>query len=282
MAGFGGRRIALLEARMSDEVAALVRRLGGNPDSVPAVREVVRPGEAGPFLDALLAGRLSIVIFLTGAGASALLREAARLERLDATLNALRSATIICRGPKPVAVMRRHEVPVHVTAAEPFTTQDLLRALEPIALEHTRVGLVHYGEKNVALSTALAARGAQLEELFLYEWELPEDVDGLKRLVGEIIGGRVDAVAFTSQIQCRHLFKIADDLGESARLAQSLNADVIVAAVGPVCAEALQALGVTPDVIPSRPKMGPMIAALAEYFELTEDLPEEGPAVNPL
>jgi uroporphyrinogen-III synthase len=282
MAGFGGKRIALLEARMSDEVAALVRRLGGDPYSVPAVREVARPGEAGPFLDALLAGRLSVVIFLTGVGASALLREAARLDRLDATLNALRAATIVCRGPKPVAVLRRHDVPVHVTAAEPFTTHDLLRALEPIRLEHAAVGLVHYGEKNAALSAALGARGAELEELFLYEWQLPEDVDGLKQLVGEIVAGRVDAVAFTSQIQCRHLFKIADDLGESDQLARALNADVVVAAVGPVCAEALQALGVTPDVMPDRPKMGPMISALAEYFELTEDLPGEGPAVNPV
>ena len=281
MAGFEGRRIALLEARMSDEVAALVRRLGGHPYSVPAVREVARPEQAGPFLDALLAGRLSVVIFLTGVGAAALLREAARLGRLDAALAALRSTTVVCRGPKPVAVLRRHDVPIHITAAEPYTTRDLLDALASVDLDNKPVGLVHYGEKNVALATALAARGARLEELFLYEWQLPEDVEKLNLLVGELVEGRVDAIAFTNQIQCRHLFQIARDLGESDRLARSLNADVVVAAVGPVCAEALQSLGVTPDVIPSRPKMGPMISALAEYFELTEGLPDEGAAVNP-
>ena len=281
MAGFEGRRIALLEARMSEEVAALVRRLGGHPHSVPAVREVARSDQAGPFLDALLAGRLSVVIFLTGVGAAALLREAERVGRLDAALIALRSTSVVCRGPKPVAALRRHDVPIQVTAAEPYTTRELLDAMAPLDLDGKSVGLVHYGEKNVALAAALAARGAHLEELFLYEWQLPEDVEKLNVLVGEIIDGRVDAIAFTSQIQCRHLFQIAHDLGKSDRLAQALNADVVVAAVGPVCAEALQVLGVTPDVIPSRPKMGPMISALAEYFELTEGLADEGTSVNP-
>jgi uroporphyrinogen-III synthase len=39
--------------------------------------------------------------------------------------------------------------------------------------------------------------------------------------------------------------------------------------IGPVCATALRANGVIPDVIPAHPKMGPLIAALADYVELT-------------
>ena len=41
-------------------------------------------------------------------------------------------------------------------------------------------------------------------------------------------------------------------------------------AVGPVCAERLNQLGVTPDVIPASPNMPALIAAVAEYFELTQ------------
>ncbi len=273
MATLEGRRVALLEARMSEEAATLVRRLGGIPDQVPAVRELVHPEQVGPFLDRLSSGNPTVAIFLTGVGVTALLREATRLGRLDATLATLRQTTVVCRGPKPVAVLKQNNVPVHMTAAEPYTTKELLDRLEAIDLDGKTVALVHYGEPNQPLAAALAARGARLEELSLYEWLMPEDVEPLKRLVRDVIGGSVDAVAFTSQIQCRHLFRIADDLGLSDALAKALNGDVIVAAVGPVCAEALQALGVTPDVIPARPKMAPMITALAEYFELTEGLP---------
>ena len=112
-------------------------------------------------------------------------------------------------------------------------------------------------------------QGAAVDEICLYEWRLPDDVAPLERLVGEIIDGKVDAVAVTSQIQIRHVFEIADKLGRSHALADALSRNVVVAAVGPVCASALRSYGVVPHVQPSHPKMGPMLLALADYFELT-------------
>jgi uroporphyrinogen-III synthase len=268
---FNGRRIALLEARLSDEAAALVRRLGGTPDVVPALREVVQPGRVRPFIERLSSGTVSMVIFLTGVGVAALLREAERTGQLEATLTALRKTRVVCRGPKPVAILKQHQVQVDVLAAEPYTTKDLLDALATVDLNGQSLALVHYGEPNERLAAALLARGARLDELSLYEWRLPDDLGPLKTLVQEIIDGRIDAVAFTSQIQCRHLFRVAGDLGLVDPLIQALR-NTVVAAVGPVCAAALHELGVTPDVIPARPKMGPMITALSEYFDLTEGL----------
>jgi uroporphyrinogen-III synthase len=269
-----GRRIALLEARMTEEAASLVRQLGGIPYGVPAMREVVHPEQVDSFIAALSSGRLSVVIFLTGVGVTALLREATRFGWLEATLSALRLTTVACRGPKPLAVLAHHNVPVHVAAAEPYTTRELLAALAAIDLNQKTVALVHYGEPNRALAAALAARGARLEELSLYEWKMPDDVEPLNGLVTELIAGRVDAIAFTNEIQCRHLFRVAAERGLSGPLADALNTDTIVAAIGPVCADALQALGVTPDVIPARTRMASMISALAEYFELTEGTAE--------
>src|ERR1700676_4272285 len=225
-----GRRIALLEARMTEEAASLVRQLGGIPYGVPAMREVVHPEQVDSFIAALSSGRLSVVIFLTGVGVTALLREATR--------SALRLTPVACRGPKPLAVLAHHNVPVHVAAAEPYTTRELLAALAAIDLNQKTVELVHYGEPNRALAAALAARGARLEELSLYEWKMPDDVEPLNGLVTELIAGRVDAIAFTNEIQCRHLFRIADERGLSGPLADALNTDTIVAAIGPVCADA--------------------------------------------
>ena len=268
-----GRRIALLEARKSEEAAALVEELGGVPYRVPAVREVVHPDQVDAFIAALSSVRLSIVIFLTGVGVTALLREVTRFGWLEATLAALRQTTVVCRGPKPTSVLAHYGVPVQIAAAEPYTTKELLAALEAIDLNGKTVALVHYGEPNAALAAALERRGARLEELSLYEWKLPDDTEPLKTLVQELIDKRVDAIAFTNEVQCRHLFRVAGEDGLSHQLADALNTDTIVAAIGPVCADALQALGVTPDVIPAHPSMGSMVTALAEYFELTEGLP---------
>jgi hypothetical protein len=49
-----GMRVALLEARMGGELANLIRRAGGEPYSVPAVRE--SPLEAHDAVEALIDG----------------------------------------------------------------------------------------------------------------------------------------------------------------------------------------------------------------------------------
>jgi uroporphyrinogen-III synthase len=271
VASLKGARVALLEARMSGELAAMVERFGGTPYAVPAVREMPlqQPEDIGAFLDALCAGRFAVVVLMTGVGVMALLREAERLGRLDATLAALRKTTTVCRGPKPVAVLRRNDVPIGLTAAEPHTTTELLQALGGLDVAGKAVAFAHYGERNETAADGLRARGALVTEICLYEWRLPEDIAPLERLVEEIIDGRVDAIAITSQIQCRHLFQIAETLGRSGALTEALNAKVVVAAVGPVCASALRSFGVIPHVQPPHPKMGPMMVALADYFELT-------------
>jgi uroporphyrinogen-III synthase len=105
----------------------------------------------------------------------------------------------------------------------------------------------------------------------MYEWQLPEDVGALERLVDEIIERRVGAIAFTSQIQARHLFLVAERMGRRDELLSALQRSTIVAAIGPTCAHALEALGVRPHVVPGNPKMGSMIAALGEYLVKTNE-----------
>ena len=269
MSSLGGARVALLEGRMPGELADLVRRHGGEPYSVPAVRElpVERPAEVAAFVDELAGGALPVVVCLTGAGVKALFEEADRLGRLPELLAALRKATVVCRGPKPAAVLRRHAVPIALNTPEPYTTRELLEVLAGLDLAGTRVGLIHYGERNAEFAAALEARGAHVVELVLYEWLLPEDPAPLRNLVAELLGGRVDAIAFTGQVQVRHLFQIAAALGKTEDLAHALNTQVALASVGPVCTAALQEHGVTPAVVPEHPKMGPMVAALARWME---------------
>jgi uroporphyrinogen-III synthase len=266
----------LFEARLSNELAELVRRLGGRPVAAPAVREVPHGTETADFVGALAGRRFSAVIALTGAAASCVLREAERQGRLADVLDSLRAATIVCRGPKPTAVMTRHSVHVDVIPEKPYTTRELLAAIEPLELAGRDVALMHYGERNAELSNALKSRGARLMEVCPYEWALPEDPSSLRALVANI-AGQVDAVAFTSQIQVRNMFAVATEMGNAELVRDALNHDIVVAAVGPVCASALKQAGVTPDVQPGDPKMGPLLLALADYLELMEDTDKEQP-----
>ena len=143
---------------------------------------------------------------------------------------------------------------------------ELLEAMTSLDLAGINVGIVHYGEYNALASQALQARGANLVELCLYEWTLPEDTSALKNLVKDIIAGRIDAVVFTSQIQVRHLFLMATELDSAHQLAESLNTQAVVASIGPTCTGALQSSGVTPHVTPEHPKMGHLVKALVRHM----------------
>jgi uroporphyrinogen-III synthase len=268
VSGLAGVRVALLEGRMSGELAALVRRRGGEPLSVPAMREERRTcgSELAALLDALAAEPMPVMVLSTGAGVSALFDEARSIGREANLREVLARAALVCRGPKPIAALRRHGLEASVRAAEPYTTAELLAALAPVDLAARCVVLVHYGERNAELVGALARRGAHARELMLYEWRVPGDTGPLRALVTEILQGRVGAVIFTSQAQARTLFDIAAGMERADALRAALRGRAVVAAVGPVCARALEALGVPPRVVPSHPKMGPMVAALDEYL----------------
>ena len=263
-------RVAVLEARMSGEMADLVRRHGGIPVSVPAVREVLLncAPEISEFIDAIVGGKICTVVFFTGVGANTLFHEAEQLGRLVELVSALQNLTIVCRGPKPSAVLRKMGLPIALNAREPFTTYELLDELEKLDLSDQVVGVVHYGERNEMVTQVLHERGAKVHELCLYEWLLPEDTSALQHLVNDCTEHRIDAVAFTSQVQVRHLFLVASDMGCENQLAMALQKNVVVASVGPTCTAVLQGYRVVPHVVPDHPKMGHLIKALSDYFSV--------------
>ena len=268
MAALDGMRIAILEARMSGALASLIAKRGGDALCAPAVREadIDCAADVRRMIDRLEAGEIDVVVFQTGVGARALFREADKLGRLDALLACLRGITTVCRGPKPTAALKQTGVQISVSVAAPYTTAELVQALIAVPIAGKRVMALQYGERNAALIDALRQNGALVDDLCLYEWMLPDDTDGLKALVGELLRGGVDAIAFTSQVQIRHLYRVAADIGVPQQaLSDALNGQTIVAVVGPTCAAALAAVGVTPNSEPAYPKMGHMVNALADY-----------------
>jgi uroporphyrinogen-III synthase len=265
----GHARIALLEARRESELASLVRRHGGEPVAVPALREVERECALEVEQAALVLGRATerspIVVLATGAGLERWLALAQGDDRRrEALRQGLLQSTIVCRGPKPVAVLKREGLPVHVRAEPPHTTTELLAALLGMDVEGRDAIYVHDGGALRTVPEALARRGARVLELQPYEWALPADLEPLRGLVRTIVAGEVDALAITTQVQAKHLFEVAASMGLRDALREVLGGRVVVAAVGPTCERALRELGAPPHVVPAQAKMGPLVLALAE------------------
>jgi uroporphyrinogen-III synthase len=258
-----GKRIAILEARLGQQMVELIAKHGGVPLHAPALAEVADIDQA---YIAKLVGELqtrppNIAIFQTGVGTQALFKATDALGLTDKLLALLARATVVVRGPKPTGALRSRSVRIDRAAADPFTTNEVLTALQADTLDGTRVIVQRYGVTNVELEEALRARGAQVIEIPTYRWSLPEDTQPLVDLMDALERGEIDAVALTNAAQVYNLFDIAQRLGREGTLRAALNR-TLVASVGPVSSSALQQHGVNVSLEASPPKLGPLIAAL--------------------
>src|ERR1700688_53768 len=130
--GFDGLRVLTLESRRAPEMAKLIAGNGGKAIVAPSMREIPLESnsDALAFGRTLLAGGFDAVIFLTGVGTRALSRVVETIYPHEQFVAALRKIAVIARGPKPVAVLREWEVPITLTAPEPNTWREVLRALD--------------------------------------------------------------------------------------------------------------------------------------------------------
>jgi uroporphyrinogen-III synthase len=260
-----GKTVALLENRVSDQLAELVVKQGGRPFSAPAMAEVpdVNTAYIGKLIRELEAKPAKAVIFQTGVGTKALFNATDSLDVTEIFKKLLAQSVVVARGPKPTAVLRSRGVRIDLSAAEPFTTAEVMDALDAVPIRGEQVVVQRYGETNVELEKALQKRGASVIEIPTYRWALPENKQPLIDLMNALERGQIDAVAFTSASQAYNLFTLAESLGRKETLKTSLN-KTLVASIGPVCSRALNALGVKVMLEPRPPKLGPFIAALAK------------------
>lgn len=257
------KTVAILEARVSEQMADLVRKYGGTPVSAPALSELpdIDPAHISELLDEWNANPPEIFIFQTGVGVKALLATSDALGSTDRLLRVLAGAQVVVRGPKPTAVLRSREVRIDLSAQEPFTTTEVLAELEGKELAGKRVVVQRYGETNRELHQELEKRGAKVIEIATYRWGLPADTAPMAALIGALGRNEIDAVAFTSASQVHNLFTVAQRLGRADLLVGDLSR-ALVASIGPVCTAALRQHDVRVDVEPHPPKLGPFIKAL--------------------
>jgi uroporphyrinogen-III synthase len=267
---FQGRTVLTLESRRGQEMSRLIETYGGKPLHAPAMREVPLSSnlEALKFADALLEGKLDVVIFLTGVGARALSKVLESVHPTEKFFEALRKVSVVARGPKPVAVLREWNVPIAIAAPEPNTWREVLRAIDDskLDLRDKHVAVQEYGVSNPELLEGLREQGARVTPVPVYQWDLPEDRAPLRAAVNSIIARGIDVALFTTSVQVTHLFQIAEQIGKKDALKAGLE-NVVKASIGPTTSEVLRSYGLSVDLEASHPKMGFLVKEAAEQSQ---------------
>jgi hypothetical protein len=96
-----GKTVAILESRMRDHIASLVRKYGGTPFSAPALAEIpdVDPAHIDELIRDWNSASPDIFIFQTGVGTRALFAATDSVGLTDVLLRLLDSAQVVVRAP---------------------------------------------------------------------------------------------------------------------------------------------------------------------------------------
>ena len=255
-------RICSFESRRGSEMKSLIERNGAVAVIAPSMREIPLDDnpEAFAFAQELLDGKIHVVLFMTGVGATALLTVLeSRYARAD-IFAALEKTIVVVRGPKPTAVLRGWGVRIDHRAAEPNTWREVLDLFEAgIPLQNRRVAVQEYGLPSVELYQEFETRGATVLAVPVYRWALPEDLEPLKSAIQQTIAGELDALMFTSAQQLTNVLNVADQMGLRAQWLDAANRCRVIASIGPTASETIKSSGLRVDLEATHPNMGTLV-----------------------
>ena len=166
--------------------------------------------------------------------------------------------------------LRRDEIDVAVHSLKdlPTTRAEDLEIIAIPAREDTRDVLIGRRLDDLSDGTRLGT-GAPRRAMQMIDWAAGRDIQlevvpirgNVETRIERVREGKVDAVTFTSASTVRNFLQI---YGEDQ--AADLLRGTVVAAIGPVTAEAAQQLGINITVMPQRYTIPDLVDALVDHF----------------
>ena len=212
-----------------------------------------------------------LVVLTTGIGTRSWFA-AAESAGLDGGLRAVGGgATVVARGPKARSAAIGAGLEVDWQAADE-TSAEVLAHLRAVGVAGRRVAVQRDGGEP-HLADGLRRLGADVVDVPVYRWDLPDNTGPALRLIDAACDGRLDAVTFTCAYAVESTFALAPDPGA---LRAALAGPVHAVAVGPVCASALRRHGVERVVEPGRARLGAMVQAVVTTLRAQHRLLRHG------
>ena len=264
--GFNSLTVAAFESRMAVEIARLIKRHGGIPLVAPALREIPLDDNSAAlkFGVQLTTERIDMLILLTGVGTTTLFDLLKARYPWPSIVAALKQTALVARGPKPVAALKAFGLQATLTVPEPNTWIDLVSTLDEYRpVKGLRVAVQEYGESNLDLLEALKQRGAEVFQVPIYRWGLPEDLGPLREALDDIIAGKVAVLLITNAAQVDHVMQVLENDGKVEPFRAALK-KMVVASIGPTASERLRHYDLPINLEPSHPKMGILVKETGE------------------
>jgi uroporphyrinogen-III synthase len=252
--------------RRADEQIAMLRRRGAEilHGRVIHTHPVGVDGPMSEALHQLVEQPPELTVLSTGIGVRGIVEAAEYLGLAERLVDALGRSRVYARGPKAHGAAVTVGIPVHWQTPSGVSAEILAELEKTGGVSGRRVAVQLDGAEAQPLARAFEARGAEVVAIPVYRWSLPSDTAGALRLAQAIADRRVDAVTFTARPQVECLSEIAETVGLLDSLRLGFTRGVAAVCVGPVCADAAVEAGFGEPIVPVRPRLGSMVATLAD------------------
>ncbi|WP_270886701.1 uroporphyrinogen-III synthase [Pedococcus sp. 5OH_020] len=254
--------------RRSAELASALSRRGATVTHAPVMSIVPHEHDEELLLvtKQLLETPPDTVVITTGIGFRGWVEAADTAGLADELVERLRGARLIARGPKAHGALQAAGLQAD-WVAESETSAEILDLLLAEGVAGRRMAVQHHGAGADGLDRELAAAGAQVHSLVVYRWGPAPDPPAVRQSVLSAAAGEVDAVVFTSAPGAAAWLAAVEEAGRADEILRRLRSGAMVAAaVGPVTAKPLLAMGIQP-VIPDRGRLGALVRALVSHYE---------------
>jgi uroporphyrinogen-III synthase len=236
--------VGVTAGRRAEEQALMFERAGLRVVIGPAMGTllVTESGALREVTAALVARPPDYLIADTGIGIRSWIAAADGWGWREQLVDALQRARIACRGPK-----------------SRLLAEDLTGA---------RVAVQLHGEDEPALIGSLTSAGADIVEVPVYRWTVPDDRRPALELIAKACEGTLEAITFTSAPAVHGLFDLARADGSGDALLDACNGRVLVACVGPVCGAAATEEGIAAPRWPDHWRLGSMVRLVVDALSV--------------
>jgi uroporphyrinogen III methyltransferase/synthase len=254
-----GRRIVVTRAReQAPELVDMLEERGAEAIQTPTIR--IAPPDDGEALERAAAGAAGYnwIVFTSANAVDALLGRL--VQRSD--IRELKGVRLCAIGPSTAERVARFGLRADLVPDE-SRAEGVFEALMAAGpLQGTRILLPRADIARELLPEQLREAGAEVADVVAYRTLVAaSERDSDHDIYRMLLDRQIDAVTFTSASTVRNFARM---LGEE-QAADLLNTTV-VAAIGPVTAEAAQQLGIRVGVVPQKYTVPDLVDALVEHF----------------
>jgi uroporphyrinogen-III synthase/DNA-binding Lrp family transcriptional regulator len=154
----------------------------------------------------------------------------------------------------------------NVKLPEEYSSSGLIRLLEKTDLKGKRIGLPRARGVDDTLRVAFERLGAEVFEAEAYEVQKTSDISLVKKLIGDLVSGKIDVIAFTSPSTVRSLIENSRKFSDLDKVKASLR-KIVIASIGTTTRKVLEELGFQVQVTPSEFTVEALAKEIASYFE---------------